>query len=124
MLVGVGPLYILIFLWKKETYVIENVRVDDLINIIIHYFQKNSISYEIKSKDIYLPEYEKTIKIIGKYEINIDLKEIKELSFYKEFIETIKYEIKKTERKIFPILGGIYLIYAGVFYWFMIFIQK
>ena len=111
------PMYLAIVFSRKETYMIENVKSKNFIDIITKYFDDKNIKYEVKEKEIYLPEHCKTIDVKGKYELYVNLKEIKKLSFYEELLEYIKLGIKNTEKKIFPIHGVTYLVYAGVMYW-------
>lgn len=110
-------MYIFIAISRRETYLIENVKSKNLINIITKFFEEKNINYELGEKEIYLPQYCKTIDVTGNYEIYLNLKEIKKLNFYEELLETIKLRTKSLEKKTFPIYGGVYLIYAGVLYW-------
>ncbi|MGL5315704.1 MAG: hypothetical protein ACRC92_20785 [Peptostreptococcaceae bacterium] len=111
------PMYICIVLTRKETYLLENVKKEKLINIITKFFEDKDIKYEVEGKEIYLPEHNKTIDVKGNYELYLNLREIKKLSFYEELLGTIKFELKNIEKKIFPLYGCVYLIYAGVLYW-------
>lgn len=117
------PMYIFFISVRKESYLIENVKVKDLINIITKYFDDNNINYEVEKKEIYLSKYYKTIDITGNKELILDLKEIKKLNFYEELLEYIKCEIKDIKEKSFPVMGLGYLIYAGAFYFVLDFMK-
>lgn len=113
------PMYIFFVSIRKGLYIIENVKVNDLINIITTYFEDKNINYEVQEKNIYIKEDCKTIDIQGNWEVILDLKEIKKLSFYEELLEHIKFEIKNIEQKSFPFMGPVYLMYAGLLYWLL-----
>lgn len=111
------PIYILVAITRKDTYILENVKVSNLIEIITKYLEDENIKYEVKEKKIFLPEHNKTIDIKGNWELILNLKEIAKLSFSKDMLEYIKKEIKSIKQQSFPFNGIVYLIYAGALYW-------
>ncbi|MEG2868712.1 MAG: hypothetical protein RR894_13285 [Terrisporobacter sp.] len=114
-------LFLSIFIWgyrkNKYTYSIHNVKQNDVINIIEMYLETKNIKYEIIEKDIYLPEFYKTIFVNGLIETNIDYRDIKDMNFHDELVAIVRVGIKETKRSKISIEGMFYLVFVGILYW-------
>lgn len=110
-------IFILGYRRNKYIYSIHNVKQKDVINIIGRYLEIKNIKYEVREKEIYLPEFYKTISVNGLIETSLDCRDIKDMDFYDELLEKVRAGIKEIKRRYFSIEGMFYLIFAGILYW-------
>ncbi|WP_250675273.1 hypothetical protein LZ906_016795 (plasmid) [Paraclostridium ghonii] len=120
--------FLLIFIWgyriNKHIYSINNVKQDDVINIIEEYFETKNIKYEVREEKIYLPEFDKNIVIDDFIEISLNCKNIKDIYFYDELVKKVRVEIKKIKKRYFPLEGMFYLACAVILYYFTTYFFK
>lgn len=113
--------FLLIFIWgyrrNKHIYSIHNVKQKDVINIIEGYLEIKNIKYEVREKEIYLPEFYKTIFVNGSIDTSLDCRDIKDMDFYDELVEKVRVGIKEIKRRCFSIEGMLYLVFVGILYW-------
>lgn len=113
--------FLIIFIWgyisNKHTYLIHNVKQNDVINIIENYLKTKNIKYEVRENEIYLADFYKSIFVKGSIEIRLDCSDIKDIDFYNDMLIKVKARIKDIKKVYFPIEGMIYLILAGILCW-------
>lgn len=109
---------------SKDIYSINNVKQDDVINIIEEYFETKNIKYEVREEKIYLPEFDKNIVIDDFIETSLNCKNIKDIYFYDELLDKVKIEIKKIKKRYFPLEGMFYLACAVILYYFKTYFFK
>lgn len=102
---------------NKHIYSIHNVKQKDVINIIEGYLEIKNTKYEVREKEIYLPEFYKTIFVNSLIETNLDCRNIKDMDFYDELVEKVRAGIKEIKRRSFSIEGMFYLFFVGILYW-------
>ena len=92
-------LFLLILIWgyrrNRHIYSIYNTKKDNVLDIIENYLQIKDIKYELKEDEIYLKEFDKYIYIYGLLRVNLNCIEIKDMNFYEDFINNIKFKIRK-----------------------------
>ena len=106
-------IFILGYRRNKHIYSIYNVKQKDVIKIIEGYLEVKNIKYEVREKEIYLPEFYKTIFVNILIETTLNCRNIKDIYFYNELVEKVRVEIKEIKRRYFPIeviLNSIYIL--------------
>ena len=99
--IGIIMVAILLILWElknnKHKYYVNTTKQEELIKIITTFLKNNKIKYEIEKSElpaIHLLESKKSIDFFGYKTICINLKQIKDLSFYNELVTDISSKVK------------------------------
>jgi hypothetical protein len=114
------PALWIVIMIGRGIYVITNTNDQMVVDTLMDMLDENGILYAEKKDKIFLKEYDKDISYSESLNtVHINLKSIRDLSFYKEFKIELMSRIKDIDLTVFP-SSGVFLIISGFIFIFVI----
>ncbi len=108
---------VLLIIISRGKFTLTNVTAEMVSTLLIQILEERSISYEERENYIYLKNYEdKCIYYKQSFNsVEINLRNIRTLSFFKEIKKELRLRIKRIESTVFPTIGVIFIVLGVIF---------
>ncbi|MBS4539663.1 hypothetical protein GOQ27_14410 [Clostridium sp. D2Q-11] len=105
-------IFALIFLGQRGVYTMYNVNGETFSSILMSILEEKNISYVVNKDELVLKGYNNEVIFYRKplNSLQINLKEIRHLDFYKELLKELSNQIKEVNLKLFPTAGIVDLL--------------
>ncbi|MBS4537095.1 hypothetical protein GOQ27_01395 [Clostridium sp. D2Q-11] len=117
ILVVIIPMMAIAIMVGRNKYFIVNINNEMISSLLMDILKEKNISYEERKKKLILTDYDnRTISYTQSLNtVELNLKEVKHLYFYKELKEELKYRIENINTSIFPSFG-VFMIGLGLLF--------